>query len=367
MTAPTISVALATYNGATYLRSQLDSLVAQTRVPAELVITDDGSTDSTRMIVEEFAATAPFPVHFRPNPTRLGFRANFMRAAGLCTGGLIAFCDQDDIWYSTKLADVCALFDNDPDTLLVHHNARILNSDGQRTDGLLSSPTRHPSTAAPLTLDPWLDSHGFTQTFRRELLGFQDLWERSIDASTPAVRQPMTHDQWYLFVASVFGRVGWIAPPLADYRQHGRNTLGWSPPPTAGRRLRLWLEDRSAVYSRCSEAAARRAELLDTASTRVEDPGWRARAVTAGIRYRALAALYASRHQVYVASNLFRRLGAFHALLAANAYNHRGDWTFRAKGACKDLVLGAIGGPVLLRYGYPPEWGDGNCGAVTHE
>ena len=83
---------MATYNGRQHIRRQLDSLAAQTLIPAELVITDDGSDDDTISVVEEFAKNAPFAVKVFRNEARLGYRKNFMRAASLCQSDLIAFC-----------------------------------------------------------------------------------------------------------------------------------------------------------------------------------------------------------------------------------------------------------------------------------
>src|SRR4051812_16300560 len=99
-----ISIALATYNGEKYLSAQLESLALQTRLPAELVVCDDCSTDRTIDIIDEFIARAPFPVRVARNESRLGFVNNFMRAAQGCRADLIAFCDQDDIWEPNKLA-----------------------------------------------------------------------------------------------------------------------------------------------------------------------------------------------------------------------------------------------------------------------
>jgi glycosyltransferase involved in cell wall biosynthesis len=101
--APRISIAMATYNGAGYLPAQLASLAVQSALPSELVVTDDGSTDATAQIIEDFARFAAFPVKLFRNQTRLMFRDNFLRAAELCTGELIAFCDQDDVWHPDKL------------------------------------------------------------------------------------------------------------------------------------------------------------------------------------------------------------------------------------------------------------------------
>ena len=67
MASLSVSVAMATYNGAAYLARQLDDLAAQSILPAELVICDDGSTDNTLAILERFAITAPFAVRAHRN------------------------------------------------------------------------------------------------------------------------------------------------------------------------------------------------------------------------------------------------------------------------------------------------------------
>ena len=92
---------MATFNGDTYLSPQLQSLARQTLLPHELVVCDDGSTDRTLEIVRAFAADAPFPVRVHRNDEHLGFADNFLKAAVLCGGELIAFCDQDDVWQAT--------------------------------------------------------------------------------------------------------------------------------------------------------------------------------------------------------------------------------------------------------------------------
>src|SRR5206468_1809416 len=105
-----VSVAMATFNGAAYIEEQLADLSRQSILPFELVVCDDGSSDDTLMILERFAARAPFPVRIHRNSERLGYRANFLKCAGLCRADLIAFCDQDDRWASSKLATMVACF-----------------------------------------------------------------------------------------------------------------------------------------------------------------------------------------------------------------------------------------------------------------
>src|SRR3954469_7980656 len=83
VTFPSVSVALATYNGAPYLAQQLGDLASQSHAPCELIVCDDGSTDDTLAVVRDFAASAPFPVQIHRNPARIGYRQNFIQCAGL--------------------------------------------------------------------------------------------------------------------------------------------------------------------------------------------------------------------------------------------------------------------------------------------
>ena len=107
-----ISVAMCTFNGEKFLEAQLDSVAQQTLKPIELVVCDDGSSDDTQAIVVRFAQSAPFAVRYISNPSRLGYRLNFMNAARQCTSDLIAFCDQDDIWCADKLKRAAVPFAN---------------------------------------------------------------------------------------------------------------------------------------------------------------------------------------------------------------------------------------------------------------
>ena len=86
-----ISIALATYNGAKYLKGQLDSFVNQSRLPDELIICDDCSHDETDKIVHNFISTAPFTVRYFKNKKNLGYAKNFEQAVLYCSGDVIFF------------------------------------------------------------------------------------------------------------------------------------------------------------------------------------------------------------------------------------------------------------------------------------
>ena len=72
-------------------------------LPAELIVSDDGSDDGTPDVVARFARDAPFPVVVRRNDRPRGYGENFLGALELATGEFVAFCDQDDVWHPTKL------------------------------------------------------------------------------------------------------------------------------------------------------------------------------------------------------------------------------------------------------------------------
>src|ERR1700739_4682208 len=107
-----ISVAMCTCNGARYLEEQLESIALQSRLPYELIVCDDQSTDDTLAILKRFQAEATFAVKVVRNSQRLGSTRNFDQAIGLARGELIALCDQDDRWGTQKLE---RLFDAVPD------------------------------------------------------------------------------------------------------------------------------------------------------------------------------------------------------------------------------------------------------------
>jgi glycosyltransferase involved in cell wall biosynthesis len=221
-----ISVAMATYNGATYLPYQLESLAAQTKKPAELVICDDRSSDATPEIVRSFARHAPFPVIFVANPQRLHYADNFLKAAGLCTSDHVAFCDQDDVWRPHKLATVAHALKSSG-ACLVAHKATNIDATGQIL-GEFSQTDRY-GLLTGADLHPWTFYYGFTCTFRRQLLELIPADSRPIDLIDP--RRQLAHDRWVAFLAAVYGDIYFIAESLAEYRHHSTNASGWMRKP----------------------------------------------------------------------------------------------------------------------------------------
>ncbi|MCR5162497.1 MAG: glycosyltransferase family 2 protein [Thermoguttaceae bacterium] len=128
----TVSVVLCTFNGERFLSEQLASIMAQTHLPDEVVIRDDGSTDQTMRILRAWAEKAPFPVKIHQNVQNLGPAKNFEAAVQEAEKEIVFFCDQDDIWKPEKIARVLEVFESEPETGVVYHNTEVINADGEK-------------------------------------------------------------------------------------------------------------------------------------------------------------------------------------------------------------------------------------------
>jgi glycosyltransferase involved in cell wall biosynthesis len=124
-----ISIALATYNGEKYLAEQLQSFCAQTKLPDELIVCDDCSTDTTLNILYDFFERAPFTVKVFVNSENQGYTKNFAKALELCTGDIVFLSDQDDVWLPPKIDKIIQYFELNPDTQLVIHDLDYCKDD----------------------------------------------------------------------------------------------------------------------------------------------------------------------------------------------------------------------------------------------
>ena len=220
-----ISVAMCTYNGAPYLREQLDSIAAQTRPPDELVVCDDASADLTCGIVTCFAASAPFPVRLYVNEQNLGSTKNFERAIGLCEGDVIALSDQDDVWLPEKLRRIEDCLDRNPDVGLVSTDAEVVDEDlkpvGCRLwESIGFNRTRRRLVRNGRVLDvllPGWTVTGATMAFRAN---FKNL---VLDIPT---NLPLIHDGWIALLIALVADVSFIEERLIKYRQHSRQQIG---------------------------------------------------------------------------------------------------------------------------------------------
>lgn len=245
-----VSVALATYNGEQFLKPQIDSIINQTRLPDELVISDDNSSDNTLKILSFSLNRAPFDVKISKNIHNIGFSRNFEKTLSLCSGDIIFICDQDDVWFPEKVEFIENIFRKYDTCKVVISNAEIMNRDG-----------------LPL---------GFTILERIKQLGLKE--EDFVTGCCMAIRRDFlplvlpipheifTYDSWITQLSSCLGVRFLIPIVLQYYRRHDRNTSSWlitAPYKVSKRRLFLAYLDENTLqftllrYSRLSALKTR--------------------------------------------------------------------------------------------------------------
>lgn len=250
-----LSVALCTYNGARYLREQLQSIAGQSMPPDEIVVCDDGSTDETLQILNDFAAAATIPVRVHADGDRVGVVRNFERAIGRCSGDVIALADQDDVWLPEKLkVTVEALERAEKDCpggipILVHTDLWVVDS---AKNVIAESFYEHQGMIRnkPSNPLPWLLVENY-------VTGCTLVMNRMLqEESMPIPCEAVMHDWWLALVAAARGRVVTLPAGTILYRQHGRNAVG-----ARRRSLRRYVFGWKEFFERV-EARVRQSEAL---------------------------------------------------------------------------------------------------------
>jgi len=133
--APKIVVALSTYNGSRFVVEQLDSLLDQTKVPDQIVVCDDCSTDCTPEIIRAYIAehhSVPVSFEFSVNDKNIGWKANFKKLITSCDATYIFPCDQDDIWSPDKIQSMVEVMESNPDLDLLACSVEPFYEEGSR-------------------------------------------------------------------------------------------------------------------------------------------------------------------------------------------------------------------------------------------
>ena len=222
MTAP-IDVILPTFNGALFLREQVDSIAAQTLRPARLLVRDDGSSDLTRNVIRELATEYGSWIKILPAQGNLGCAANVSCLLEATSAPYVALADQDDVWLPEKLEvayrEMCSVESvkgsNCP--VLVHTELRLVGRNLEDLGAVFTQKQLiNPALIKPSEIALTNVVTGCTVLCNRSLL----------QHALPVPALALVHDWWLALVASVFGEIHFHSSSLILYRQHGANTIG---------------------------------------------------------------------------------------------------------------------------------------------
>ena len=205
---PMVSVAMTTYNSATWMSRALDSVLAQqTSFPVEIVIGDDCSQDATIGIARSYRERFPDVVSILKRPKNVGIQHNYYETFERCQGKYIAWLDADDYWTDPdKLAIQVQAMEADPSINLSGHFVRQVTSDGQVIQE--SYPSRSPGRYGLEAVVQGLFMSTPSIVFRNGIQ--RDLPEWYFDMA------PMTDKPIYM-LAAISGNIVLLDRVMADY------------------------------------------------------------------------------------------------------------------------------------------------------
>lgn len=220
----TVDILLATFNGFSFIASQLDSILNQSYKNTRLIIRDDVSTDSTRKVLEMYANQFPEKITLLPSDTRLGVKGNFSCLMDHSKANYIMFADQDDVWEEGKVEQslnrmkVSEKKYSSDTPLLVHTDLKVVDRDLN----LFSASFWHYNN-----LDPEKGQSLNRLLMQNVVTGCTTMINRPLlQLAFPIPEDSAMHDWWLALVAAAFGQIEVIPSVTMLYRQHGKNTLG---------------------------------------------------------------------------------------------------------------------------------------------
>lgn len=220
-----VTILLATYNGEDYLKAQLESIAAQTYENWQLVAGDDGSTDHTLDILEDFKEKYPNQVTIIKNDPPTGSaKDNFINLLRNSYGPHFMFCDQDDVWKSDKIYLTLQKMEaletrygtNTP--ILVHTDLTVSDENLQI---IAESFFQYANIPKRIMLNQLMVQNSVTGCTAMINRSLQKYFLQPLPVS-----KIIMHDYWVALIAKVFGKIGFVNEPTMYYRQHYNNSVG---------------------------------------------------------------------------------------------------------------------------------------------
>ncbi|HVK97977.1 MAG TPA: glycosyltransferase family 2 protein [Flavisolibacter sp.] len=202
-----ISVVICTYNGEPFLREQLDSILNQTWINLEIIISDDRSTDATLTIAHEYAAR-DLRIKIFKNDSNLGLKKNFERALGYASAEWIAISDQDDIWLPKKIEKLVEAII--PGSLMVHSYNAEFQEEANASVIHWKRKRFHGSNTRELI-------------FHNTIYGHTVLVHRKLVRLSLPFPPNVYYDYWLGLIASLHGSVSLSNESLVLHREHQLN------------------------------------------------------------------------------------------------------------------------------------------------
>ena len=201
-----VSVVMATYNGDKYIKEQLDSIMCQLSNEDELIVSDDGSSDSTCEIINEYKNNYKNIRLFNSN--HLGASKNFLKAIHYSKNDIIILSDQDDICEKDKISKTKKYFENNENIKVMLHNFTLIDINGNAIDNTLKIRYHHGYFTNIIRSCYW----GCAMAIKKDFL---DMLKHSNNV--------VAHDQYIGLLAEKHRVAGFLDESLLKHRIHSSN------------------------------------------------------------------------------------------------------------------------------------------------
>lgn len=216
---PKVLILMGTYNGENYLRQQLDSIFNQTYSNIEVLVRDDGSSDETLLLLDQYAKQYPIKIIKGDNKGAFENFCELIKIAPPCD--LYAYCDQDDVWTENKIEKAVQAINNieggELPVLYIHSE-------------FLTDKDLHPYKQTDVNSEGCANSLSLG-IVRNICQGSACVFNHYLMNKLKKIPKNITymHDWWtYLVCLSYGGLVLTDSTPLIFYRQHDANVVGAS-------------------------------------------------------------------------------------------------------------------------------------------
>ncbi len=197
----TTQVILCTFNGSEYIKSQLESILSQTRKPDSLFIRDDCSTDNTISDASDFLLSKGFSdFQIEKNKRNLGWKNNFIDSFNKSSAKYVFLSDQDDVWEKTKIEKMACALDENPEISVLCCNfstggSPVFSQKGQLLNKISPRKRRNYTIRFP----------GCVMAIRKESIGL-------INANN------VPHDLYFWLAALLTNSLFWLSDDLVFHR-----------------------------------------------------------------------------------------------------------------------------------------------------
>lgn len=209
-----ISVCMTTYNGAKYIKEQIESILSQISDDDEIIISDDGSVDNTLSILQSFNdKRIKIFSHKKFQRKKYIFKfdlttRNMENAIKKSVGDFIFMADQDDIWERDRITSVLPFFDN---YSLVINDCKVIDENRAVIyESYFDLINSKKGFVKNLSKNSYL---GCCMAFKRDILQYV----------LPFPKQPVPHDIWIGLISEIFGKVYFLQEKKILYRRHSNN------------------------------------------------------------------------------------------------------------------------------------------------